>query len=375
MSMRKLGRIVHEICPTLDNPRKTEGAFALLKDGRIIFAFSNFVKGSGDDSEAEITAVYSSDDGESWSGERTLLKKRPEDTNIMSVSFLRLNDGALGMFYLCKTHLKTHMGCLVNLVRSYDEGETWSEPQVCTNDENYYVLNNDRVIRLKSGRVIFAVADHGAEKDTSDVSFFYSDDDCKSFVKSPARLVLPFTKTTTGLQEPGLVELDGGRLWCFARTGHAYQFEAYSEDGGITWSDVNPNPYFTSPNSPMLVKRIQDGRLLSVFNPIPNYNTRYYPENIESAKKSPKYNMYHPWNCFSGRTPLVATTSKTDAYGFDLQPLALEDDPELTYCYPAIFPSKDYLLISYFIGNRSYGLNAGFDVYGITIKKIKLSEI
>lgn len=375
MSMRKLGRIVHEICPTLDNPRKTEGAFALLKDGRIMFAFSNFVKGSGDDSEAEISAVYSSDDGESWSEERTLLKKRPEDANIMSVSFLRLNDGALGMFYLCKTPQEGHMGCLVNLVRSYDEGESWSEPQLCTDGKNYYVLNNDRVIRMKGGRVIFAVADHGAEKDTSDVSFFYSDDDCKSFVKSPARLVLPFTKTTTGLQEPGLVELDDGRLWCWARTGHAYQFEAYSEDGGITFTSVNPNPFFTSPNSPMLVKRIQDGRLLSIFNPIPMYNTRYYPNSPEDAKKSPKYNMYHPWNCFGGRTPLVASTSKTDAYGFDLQPLALEDDPELTYCYPAIFPNKDYLLISYFIGNRSYGLNAGFDVYGITIKKIKLSEI
>ena len=122
--MRKTGRTVHEICPTLDNPRKTEGAFALLNDGRIMFAFSNFVKGSHDDAEAEITAVYSSDDGESWSEERTLLKKRPIDTNLMSVSFLRLNDGALGMFYLCKTPQPTHMGCLVNLVRSYDEGET-----------------------------------------------------------------------------------------------------------------------------------------------------------------------------------------------------------------------------------------------------------
>ena len=293
----------------------------------------------------------------------------------MSVSFLRLNDGALGMFYLCKTPVEGHTACLVNLIRSYDEGESWSEPQLCTDDQNYYVLNNDRVIRMKNGRVIFAVADHGAEKDTSDVAFFYSDDDCKSFVRSPARLVLPFTKTTTGLQEPGLVELDDGRLWCWARTGHAYQFEAYSEDGGITWSDVNPNPFFTSPCSPMLVKRIQDGRLLSVFNPIPNYNTRYYPETMEDAKKSPKYNIYHPWNCYSGRTPLVATTSKTDAYGFDLQLLGLEDDPELIYCYPAIFPNKDYLLVSYFIGNRSYGLNAGFNVYGITIKKIKLNEI
>ena len=55
--MRKTGRTVTEICPTLENPRKTEGAFALLNDGRIIFAFSNFVNGSGDDSEAEITAV------------------------------------------------------------------------------------------------------------------------------------------------------------------------------------------------------------------------------------------------------------------------------------------------------------------------------
>ena len=373
--MRKTGRTVTEICPTLENPRKTEGAFALLNDGRIIFAFSNFVNGSGDDSEAEITAVYSSDDGETWGEERTLLKKRPVDTNLMSVSFLRLNDGALGMFYLCKTPVDGRMGCLVNLVRSYDEGETWSEPQVCTDDKNYYVLNNDRVIRMKSGRVIFAVADHGEEKDTADVVFFYSDDDCKSFVKSPAVLKLPYSKTSTGLQEPGIVELDDGRLWCWARTGHAYQFESYSEDGGITWSEVNPNPYFTSPNSPMQVKRIQDGRLLAIFNPIPNYNTRYYPETKEEAEKSPKYNIYHPWNCYSGRTPLVATTSETDAYGFDLQPFALEDDPALNYCYPAIFPNKDYILVSYFIGNKSYGLNAGFNVYGITIKKINIGDI
>ena len=145
--MRKIGRDVLEICPTLDNPRKTEGAFALLNDGRIIFAYSNFVNGSGDDSEAEIRAIFSSDDGESWGGERTLLKKRPTDVNLMSISFLRMNDGALGMFYLCKTPADGRTACLVNMVLSYDEGESWSEPKLCTDDENYYVLNNDRVIR------------------------------------------------------------------------------------------------------------------------------------------------------------------------------------------------------------------------------------
>ena len=188
-------------------------------------------------------------------------------------------------------------------------------------------------------------------------------------------LKLPFTKTSTGLQEPGLAELDDGRLWCWARTGHAYQFEAYSEDGGITWSEVNPNMFFTSPCSPMQVKRVNDGRLLAIFNPIPNYNTRFYPEDEAIIKKSPKYNIYHPWNCYSGRTPLIAATSRSDAYGFDCRVLAIEDDPELGYCYPAILSHKDYILVSYFVSNKGYGLNAPFDVYGITIKKILPEEL
>ena len=44
---------------------------------------------------------------------------------------------------------------------SNDEAKTWSEPIECITDEiGYYVLNNDRVIQLRDGRLIMAVALH-----------------------------------------------------------------------------------------------------------------------------------------------------------------------------------------------------------------------
>ena len=43
---------------------------------------------------------------------------------------------------------------------SDDETRTWSEPIACIPEEDggYYVLNNDRVVQLKSGRIILPVA-------------------------------------------------------------------------------------------------------------------------------------------------------------------------------------------------------------------------
>lgn len=377
--MSTIGREVLLIKPSPENPRNTEGAFALLNDGTIMFAYSRFIGDSGDNSEAEIYAVFSHDDGETWGDGRTILRKRPEDKNIMSVSFLRMLDGSLGMFYLRKTGEGRELNCLTNLVRSYDEGLTWSEPQCCMECGGYYVVNNDRVIRLKSGRVVIPASFHPECRDRAVARFFISDDDCKTFRQSKGELELPFSHTFTGMQETGVCELKDGRLWAWARTGHGYQFEAYSEDEGETWSDVNPNEFFTSPNSPMSAKWLPNEKLLAVFNPIPLYNGRFSLTTAKSPHATSdatiNFDMYHPFSVYEGRTPLTCAISKGGPKNFEPELRNVEDNPELGFCYPSIFSHKDFVLLAYFIVGEKYGYTGlDMNLYGIRIKKVSLEE-
>lgn len=372
--MTNIGRTVHVIKPTLENPRNTEGAFTLLNDGTIMYAYSRFVGGANDFSSADLYAIYSHDEGETWGEERVIYRKNPDDINIMSISFLRMNDGALGMFFLRKYQGEKGANCIVNLIRSYDEGITWSEPKRCIDADGYYCLVNDRVTRLKSGRVMFAVSTHPIDDTRNTVHIYISDDDCETFREAKERVRLPFSHKVAGMQEPGIMELDDGRLWLWARTGHGYQFETYSEDGGDTWGDVNPNEFFTSPNSPMNVKRIQDGRMLAIFNPVPVYNTRFLVETDDDLKKNPRHNLYFEESVYIGRTPLICAVSRGTPKEFDMKVKFLEDNPDIGFCYPAILARNDYVLIAYNTLDYNYGYETDIKMKGIIIKKVMLSE-
>ena len=333
------------------------------------------VKRAGEGAFARLSAVFSADEGETWGGHRVLLTCRPEDKNIMSISFLRMLDGSLGMFFIRKTGEGKEENSIIHLSRSYDEGMTWSESVRCIPCDGYFVTNNDRVIRLRSGRVIIPTSYHPALQGRATSRFFISDDDCASFHEASGRLELPFYDTVSGMQETGIAELKDGRLWAWARTAHGYQYEAFSEDQGETWSDVRPNPFFTSPLSPLGAKHIGNSKLLAVFNPIPVFNGRFSVQGAPSphamAKSVKSYDMYHPFMTFCGRTPLTCAVS--DGGPGEFLPLLknLEDDPELGFCYPAIFSNKDYVLIAYFFGYYKDGRA----FYDSRIKKLSLDEL
>ena len=54
----------------------------------------------------------------------------------------------------------------------------------------------------------------------------------------------------SGFQEPGVVELNNGRVWCWFRCDEFYrQWQMFSEDGCLTWSNPEPSQ-FVSPRSP-----------------------------------------------------------------------------------------------------------------------------
>ena len=91
--MKKIGRQVFFLPTDERVKRNGEGAFIRLKDGRIMFAYTEYAASGGDHDWARLVAIYSSDEGESWSERRVLMQPRAQDANIMSVSLLRMENG------------------------------------------------------------------------------------------------------------------------------------------------------------------------------------------------------------------------------------------------------------------------------------------
>lgn len=354
--MKKTGRQVLFLGTSACNPRNGEGAFVRLDDGSVLFGYTSFFgQDWEDDAVARILYTVSADEGETWSEPAVLFEKPEDAVNIMSLSFLKMNNGDIGAFYIVKNADGTDK---IVLSRSSDEGRSWSAPVSCMDcleEQDYFVLNNDRVLRISNGRLIFAVARHTVLTEhkyfmPGKICFFISDDDGKTWQKTEGELECPFKGNPDGYEEPGLYELADGRLWCYIRTGLGFQFECFSSDFGTTWTAPEPNLFFSSACSPMLVKDC--GRYtVAVFNPVPEHIMR---------------NASEPW----GRTPLVIAVSTDKAKTFNKENLFyLEDDLNNGYCYPAVFAGEDYLLVAYYHSN-----NTQICLNSTKIIKINLSE-
>ncbi len=335
-------RIVHSFGRESGVARASEGAFLRLRDGRILFAYCCF-GGTGkgyDDDHCDLYCKFSGDEGESWSEPRPLiLASRFDVKNIMSVSLMRMRNGDLGVFFLIK---QNDGSSSVELARSSDEGESFYSYTECTLRERrgYYVINNDRIERLKSGRLVIPMAYHRSGFAEGNRTFtdwrsiailLLSDDDGESWREARDLVYPPFQDTDIGLQEPGVIELKDS-LFLYARTDKYCQYGACSFDAGEHWTSAFPT-VFTSPASPLKIARDpHDGALYAVWNPIPNY----YGRKIVPG-------------C-GGRTPLVYAVSRDEGVNWS-EPVTVQDDPNSGYCYPALFFTEDgHLLISYCAG-------------------------
>src|SRR5207253_2560437 len=131
-----------------------------------------------------------------------------------------------------------------------DEARTWSSGRGVIPDEQngYYVLNNDRVVQLSSGRIVLPVSLHrpkGKQWSSSGrIMCYLSDDAGKTWRRSRSELDRPET-----MQEPGVIELTDSRLLLFCRTELGSQYLSESSDGGETWSGARPSQ-IVSPQSP-----------------------------------------------------------------------------------------------------------------------------
>jgi len=344
--------VVHRIDPTTEYPRNSEGAFVTLKDGTILFAYSQFYGGSGDHSTARIAAITSKDSGVTWSDAPITIVENIGGFNVMSVSFLRLQSGKIALFYLIKNNLHD-LKPVIQI--STDEGVSWTDPVVIIDAVGYFVMNNDRVIQLQNGRLIAPVAFHrpiyrdGEQSaDWRGIAIWYlSDDEGQTWHESDLWWALPVPERNTGLQEPGVVELSDGSIFSWARTNAGVQYGFRSFDMGTTFSAPEPTS-LVSPRSPASIKRIPGtSELLAVYN---DHSGRF-----PFAEKR--------------RNPLVAAVSKDGGVTWPVAKM-IESDLDGHYCYTAIHFVDDAVLLAYcagFYSNPDIGPLKPLRIYRMSI--------
>ncbi len=348
-----IGETLLNIEPTKENPRSSEGAFVTLKSGRILFYYTQFYGGAQDNSPAHIVAIQSDDEGKTWSKEPQVIVNNAGGENVMSVSLLRLKSGRLALFYLLKNNW---LDCRPYVRFSDDETKTWSEPVLMLAAPGYFVMNNDRVIQLTTGRLVAPLAFHRAKGSDPKTSKSFdsraitlwslSDDEGKTWREADSWWAMP-QATRSGLQEPGVVETADGSLLSWARTDGGSQFFFRSKDQGKTWTPPMPSA-LVSPVSPASIKRLPDSdKLLAIYN---DHSGKFpFPKGK--------------------RTPLIAAIS-ADGGATWSQAKAIEDDPDGWYCYNAMHFTKDALLLGYCAGDSKVGgLNR------LRIKRVPLKDL
>jgi sialidase-1 len=323
--------------PSPQTPRNSEGAFVTLRSGRVLFLYTQFRGGAADESPARLAAVHSDDEGRTWSEPRVVLENEA-GRNVMSVSLLRLAGGRIALFYLRKN---SWLDCRPVVRFSEDEAETWSEATPVGEAPGYFVLNNDRVVQLRTGRLVVPLAFHrsrGAAPESARsfdpralAIWLLSDDEGRTWREAGNWWALPVA-TGTGMQEPGVVELANGELLSWARTDQGSQFATRSTNGGVNWPPPAASD-LRSPVSPASIKRLPGSdALLAVWN------------DHSGAFDFPK----------GKRTPLIAGISTDGGVSWGRRK-AIETDPGGWYCYTAIHFAGDAALLAYCAGDAKVG--------------------
>jgi hypothetical protein len=310
---------------TTSNPRQSEGDVVVFRDGSLLAGWTDFYGGGRDDAPARILAARSRDGGRTWDAPFTL-QENTGDENVMSVSFLRSGTGDLLFFYLEKNSL-SDLDVMVR--RSSDDGQSWGKPLRVTEDPGYHVMNNARVIQLRSGRILCPIAfteEVWTENEEFRTTAFYSDDDGRTWRRSRDWLAAP----QRGAMEPGLVELVDGRILQIIRTQMGRIWHSVSSDQGATWTEAEPWTV-EAPEAPSTLVQIPNSNeLLLIYNP-----------DVQMSE-----------NHLGPRTPLVATLSSDEGQSWS-EPKLIEESPDSTYAYTSVTFHDGRALLTYYVSPRS----------------------
>lgn len=214
---------------------------------------------------------------------------------------------------------------------SKDEGLTWNGGKRLVSDIDRWAPMNNRVLATRRGRLIVPIEQLlGSEgPDPNQLGTIYSDNGGRSWKRSPIfgpPSHLP--SKPEGFGEPSIVELSDGRIWMVFRTRFGHLWQAWSFDGGASWSDPSPTDLI-SPLSAVNAKRIPDSDAVILF------------WNNAEPGTSPNWGDYP--NLWTPRSPLVFAISRDDCKTWS-RPVVVESG---TAAYPSICFSGNQMLVAY----------------------------
>jgi hypothetical protein len=357
--MAYLGKIVKEFLPTEENSRNSEGAFIDMPDGRIAFVYTRYRRGRAQDGDsADLAISYSYDNGESFSEPEVILT--PEDCdamNIMSVSLIKRLDGSIGLFYLKKAKgLQCHL--FMRITRDF---KSFSEEYRCINEEGYHVVNNDRVRRLSDGRLIFPAGYVSTESKPPEADH---NNGAKGFCWPPSTARF-YISEDDGINFKTVAETEmPHKVLC--RECDEYGDKALQEPGVIELDDGSIYAWYRT-GALRQYESFSYDKGMSWSVPEPSRFTSP-PSPLSAMKMSDGRILvgYNPAPVYFGRSTFSPSgdtwTGGRTPYVIELadgnmnrltKPRIIEDDLDRGFCYCAMFETDDAVLLAYCAGGGS----------------------
>jgi len=207
------------------------------------------------------------------------------------------------LFYKIGKNIQDWSG---HLIRSFDNGETWSAPEALP--EGFLGPIKNRPMLLDET----LICGSSTEDQGWRVHFEFTDDLGKTWTKTN-----PLNDKTWDIIQPSILMHQDGKLQMVCRSQNEAVVSSFSADQGKTWSSpfalAVPNN-----NSGIDAINLQDGRFLLVYNHV---------KAAQSAYQERK------------RTPLNVALSD-DGIHWEAS-LILEDSPIGEYSYPSVIQGKD----------------------------------
>ena len=311
-------------------PRYTEGSILDLPDGSLLYAVSRFRGTTSDFARAEIVGRRSMDEGRTWS-DPFVMQKNTGAQNVMSVTLRRFErpgkTPSVAMFYLQKNS-ETDLKYLMRL--STDRGATFGGATVITPEPGYHIVNNDRVVRMQSGRLIVPVSTTPDIRGSGHLKcvVYFSDDQGQTWTRGSGTV----DAKKRGAMEPTVVELKDGRLMMLARTQMGDYARSYSTDAGDTWSQPDWLGV-KAPEAPCTLRRIPTtGDLLLI------WNNKYEADKPGGGR----------------RTPLTAAISTEEGRTWK-HVRNLDDRRDRSFAYTSVLFRNDRCLLSHWESDPSTG--------------------